>query len=447
MSFDTLAELDLVVSDRALRNVQQQIESELGAVEIGATDGGAMSAQTGGNSRGFENQTAELEVATAQLNSLETLAAGRNDLLSTIANTDLLDSAPSGIPSGGGGSTEDGDSSTGGETERSQQNSISKEGRHALKLLRAQTEHLDDAVVFLEDIEDAVSEGGLGGGGGGMLTEVLGVAGETAGDVAVEGGGTVADAISDVLTGTAASALGNTISSAITGSEVAVEETTLSVEPPGWIDEIGGGRTVRFSPTFEPTFEAPDLGPEINIPDLPDLNLGIPDQLAVNREPLPVQRDPLPVEAIDPLPVEDVGPITVAVETLLGRPPASTGSGSDAEPPGGIQFGGDNGFTFGPDGIQVGDDDGLTLGRDPGDPTGTQSGSDGSTSTPAPSREVTVTHSPTYNVDVDPRRLGSLADRIVSEVEDGVERDIDALENDLHELERELEDLEREITR
>ncbi|OYR75150.1 hypothetical protein DJ84_23650, partial [Halorubrum ezzemoulense] len=92
-------------------------------------------------------------------------------------------------------------------------------------------------------------------------------------------------------------------------------------------------------------------------------------------------------------------------------------------------------------------DSGITLGRDPGDPTGTQPGSGGSTSTPAPSREVTVTHSPTYNVDVDPRRLDSLADRIVSEIEDGVERDIDALEDDLQELERDLQELDREITR
>ena len=376
MSFETAAELDLVVSDRALRNVRNQIESELGAVEMGVTDGGTMSAQS---------------------------AQSR---------------------SGG-----------------------SRQRRESLRMERSRTEHLEEAVAYLEDIDDILSEGGLGGGAGGLVTELVGVAGETAGDAAIETGGTVADAVSDVLTGTAASALGNTISSAITGSEVAVEETTLQVERPGWLDELGGGRTVRFSPTFEPTLEAPDLGPEINLPDLPDLNLGIPDQLAVNREPLPVQRDPLPVEAIDPLPVEDVGPITVAVETRTGRPPASTGSASDSEPPGGVQFGGENGFTFGPGGIQVGGDDGLTLGRDPGDPTGTQSGSGGSPSAPAPSREVTVTHSPTYNVDVDPRRLDSLADRIVSEIEDGVERDIDALEDDLDELERELQELENEITR
>jgi len=377
MSFDTVAELDLVVSDEALRNVQKQIESELGAVEIGVTDGGAMSAQ-----------------------------AGRG---------------------GGAGA--------------------SRRGRQSFQMERTRTELLEDAVVYLEEIEDKVG-GGDAGGTGGILAEFLGVAGETAGDAAIEAGDTVAETLTQVLTGTAASALGNTISSAITSSEVAVEDTTLAVERPEWLDEVGGGgRTVQFNPTFDPTFEAPDLAPEINLPGLPDFNLGIPDQLAVNREPLPVQRDPLPVEAIAPLPVEDIGPIMVAVETRTGRPPASTGSKSESEPPGGVQLGGENGITVGPGGVQVGGDNGITLGRDPGDPTGVQSGSNRSSSTSPSRRDMTVTHSPTYNVDVDPRRLDSLADRIISEIEDGVERDIDALEDDLDELERDLEELNREITR
>ena len=118
-----------------------------------------------------------------------------------------------------------------------------------------------------------------------------------------------------------------------------------------------------------------------------------------------------------------------------------------SSPPNWSPPGGEDGITFGPGGFQFGGDDGLTVGRDPGDPTGTQSSGTGSASMSAPTREVTVTHSPTYNVDVDPRRLDSLADRIVSEIEDGIERDIDALEDDLDELERELQELEREITR
>ena len=377
MSFETAAELDLIVSDRALRNVRSQIEAELGAVEMGVTDGGTMSAQS--------------------------------------------------ARSGGGGS---------------------RRQRESLRMERTRTEHLEEAVTYLEDIEDLLSEGGLGGGGG-MFAELVGIGG----DLGAEAAGTAAETATGLATDVAGTALGqaagSVISRQISGSTVGVEDTTISVERPDWVDDVGGGRDV-FSPTIEPTFEPtfqPDLGLDFGLPDLPDLNLGIPDTLAVNREPLPVQRDPLPVEDIRPLPVEEIGPITVAIETSTGRPPASTGSGSDAEPPGGLQFGGEDGITFGPGGFQFGGDDGLTVGRDPGDPTGTQSSGTGSASMSAPTREVTVTHSPTYNVDVDPRRLDSLADRIVSEIEDGIERDIDALEDDLDELERELQELEREITR
>ena len=318
-----------------------------------------------------------------------------------------------------------------------------RRARRSMRLAETQTEHLEDIALYLESIDDVLSEGGLLGGGGGLpgsgiFAEVVGAGAETAGDVGVEAGDAVADAVSDVLTGTVASTLGNTISSAINGSTVAVEPTPLPVEGGG-----SGGTNVTVTPTVRPTIE-PDFGPDINLPDLPDL--GVPDTLAVNRDPLPVQREPLPVEAVDPLPVEDVGPITVAVETSTGGPSASTSSGSGTDAPGGVQIGGDSGITLGPGGIQVGGDSGITLGRDPGDPTGTQSGSGRSPST-APSREVTVTHSPTYNVDVDPRRLDSLANRIVSEIGDGVERDIDALEDDLQEIERELQELEDEITR
>jgi len=107
-------------------------------------------------------------------------------------------------------------------------------------------------------------------------------------------------------------------------------------------------------------------------------------------------------------------------------------------------LGGDNGITVGNGGIQVGGDRGITIGRNPGDPTGTQS--NGSQTSSAAGREVTVTHSPTYRVDVDPRRLDSFADRIVSKIEDGVQRDLDKLEDTVEELQRDLTALERDIT-
>ena len=59
MSFETAAELDLVVSDRALRNVRNQIESELGAVEMGVTDGGSMSAQSAQSGSGGSRRRRE----------------------------------------------------------------------------------------------------------------------------------------------------------------------------------------------------------------------------------------------------------------------------------------------------------------------------------------------------------------------------------------------------
>ena len=291
-----------------------------------------------------------------------------------------------------------------------------RRARRSMRLAETQTELLEDAVIYLEEIEDKVGGGDGGGGVGGVFTEVLGVAGETAGDAAIEAGDTVADAITDAITGTVASTLGNTISSAIAGSEVDLdtdiarpEWAPLTVQKPEW------------------TVAVEDVPDEVSVEDV---------------GPLPVQRHELPVADIEPLEVEDVGPITVSVETSSAsgaQPP----SGGGAAPGGGIQLGDENGITIGNGGIQFGGNDGITIGRNPGDPTGTQSPS---AAPSAGGREVTVTHSPTYSVDVDPRRLDSLADRIVSEIEEGVNRDIDDLERKLDELEANLGDLERDIT-
>ena len=371
MSFETEAELSLTVPRSELQNVQRQIEDSIGAVEVGATDGGSMSAQTtgasGGNGRG---------------------------------------------------------------------------GRRALRLAEERNELLDDAVIYLESLDDALSEGGLLGGGGlgGVGTELLGVAGETAGDVAVEAGDTVAETIQDTLVGTVSTALGTAVSDAISNSEVAVADEPVPVTPnPLPVEGGGGGTTV--SPTIKPTV---DVAPDV---ELPDLEFGSPGTVRVDDSQLPlsVVRDPLPVEDVGPIPVEDVGPITVTVETR--RPGAPSGGSGGPDSTGGVQIGGENGITLGPGGIQVGGDSGVTLGRDPDDPTGTQSNSTETSPAPAPAREVTVTHSPTYRVDVDPSRLDGLADRIISEIEDGIERDIDALEGDLNELERNLDELERDIRR
>lgn len=426
MSFDTVAELDLVVSDEELRNVQKQIESELGAVEIGVTDGGAMSAQTGG-----------------------------------------------------GGA------------------SASRNRRRSMRLDQGRNKHLEDISLYLEEIEDHLAEGGLGGGGGGMLAEIFGVAGETAGDVAVESGSTVADAVSDVLTGTAASALGNTISSAITNSELGIEDTTLSVDPsplpvaPNPLPvEGGGGEGNGFPDDMLPTPEVDDY-PTLPIPDPDDLpTLPVPDILNGNKTigvdapesipvedigplavedvgPLPVENvGPLPVEDVGPLPVEDIEPITVAVD--ISGQSGGAGGGSDR---GAIQRAGGvlddvsarvaevitgrdapPSITepLGEGGTMVGRP-GETIGRffdttNPLTSGGFGSGS-GSSSGGGTQLDVSVTHSPTYRVDVDPRKLDRMASNIVSEIERNVDRDIDKLEREIRKLQSDFDDLKRDIRR
>lgn len=316
-----------------------------------------------------------------------------------------------------------------------------RRARRGMRLAEVRTEYLEDIALYLESIDDAVSEGGLLGGGGGLpgsgiFAEVIGAGAETAGDIGVEAGDTVADAVSDVLTGTVASTLGNTISSAINGSTVAVEPNPLPVEGGG-----SGGTNVTVSPTIRPTVE-PDLAPDFDFPDLPDLNFGVPERLSVDRTPLPVEREPLPVEDSGPIPVEDVGPISVRFDPGSGGGSGGGATGS-SDGVGGVQLGGENGLTIGPGGVQFGGDNGITLGEDPGDPTGTQSGP----ATGGGARDISVTHSPTYSVEVDPRRLDSLAERIISEIEEDIERDLNTLEDDVDELERELDELERDIIR
>ena len=184
-------------------------------------------------------------------------------------------------------------------------------GRRVMRLAEERNEHLDDAVIYLESIEDTLTEGGLlggdGGGFGGIITELAGAGAETAGDVAVEAGDQVAEAIQDTLVGTVSTALGTSVSNAINGSEVTVADTTVPVTPnPLPVSGSGGGGTTvspQFDPTFKPTL---DIAPEF---DLPDLEFGSPGTVRVDESQLPLSVDR------EPLPVEDVGPISVAVET------------------------------------------------------------------------------------------------------------------------------------
>jgi hypothetical protein len=185
----------------------------------------------------------------------------------------------------------------------------------------------------------------------------------------------------------------------------------------------------------KPTFDAPDI-------DLgPDFNLGVPDTIAVDRDPLPVQRDPLPVDR-EPLPVEDVGPITVDVRTSgVGAAPRGNNGSSNYGPLSGIP--GNKRIV---DGVRSVTPDFITE-RIDSLPGAVNNNTSAGRPAGSSSVSVSVTHNPTYRVDVDPRKLDRLADRIVSDIEDNVERDIDALEQEIEELRSNLGNLEREIRR
>jgi len=408
MSFETEAELSLTVPRSELQNVQQQIEDSIGTVDVGATDGGSMSAQTTG-------------------------------------------------ASGGGG----------------------RGGRRVMRLAEERNEHLDDISIYLESVEDTLSEGGLlGGDGGGIATEILGVAGETAGDVAVETGDTVADAISDVLTGTASTALGTSISNAINGSEVSVADTTVPVTPnPLPVSGGGGGGGTTVSPQFDPTFKPTlDVGGEFDLPDLPDLEFGSPGSVRVDESqlPLPVDRDPLQVDAPDAIPVDAPETIPIALDTGGGRmmPESSSqdlrsfrevlsDAGGDAAE--GALVGGAGGAVAGAAAGGVGAVPGAALGALAGGSGAfglefLQAGmsridsaargrsrstrSAPRTTTVESNNDIEVRNRYTINVDTD-----SLVDEVERIVEDAQDEVRDELLDKIETVERDVDDLERQIRR
>jgi len=143
--------------------------------------------------------------------------------------------------------------------------------RREFRWARQRTGDMEDAVALLEDIEDKVGTGG----GGGFLGDALGGGVDLLGDFGSEFAGTAADSLTDIFTGTISTALGTTISNAINGSSVSVEDTQLGVDDP--------------SP----------LSVEETILGVEDTTLPV--------EPV----DPLKVEELDPLLVDDPSPLQV----------------------------------------------------------------------------------------------------------------------------------------
>jgi hypothetical protein len=403
MSFETEAKLTLTVDEGNLRNVQQQIEEGIGTTAVGVTDGGSMSAQSAGSS-----------------------GSGRG-----------------------------------------------RRARRSMRLAETRTEHLEDAVFYLESIDDAVSEGGLGGGGG-LFAELLGIGG----DLGAEAAGTAAETATGLATDVAGTAIGQAaggiIAREISGSSVSVEGISkppwvpLRVQKPEW--KIGVERpTDGLDGPVGGPLPIPDI-PPLEVPDIPSIDA--PESISVDRDPLPVENTTLAVENTTlpvedtTLPVEDVGPITVAVD--IGGVSGKRGGGSNR---GAIQRAGgaldDIGarvaeFITGKDappsiteplgegGTPAGRP-GETIGRlfDTTNPLtsggfGSGSGSGGSGGTQL---DVSVTHSPTYRVDVDPRKLDQMVSDIVSEIESNVERDIGELEQEIDDLRSNLDSLERDIRR
>lgn len=188
--------------------------------------------------------------------------------------------------------------------------------RRMMRRDQNRNEYLEDQTLYLESIDDSLSEGGLlGGGGGGLAAEVLGIAG----DVGTEAAGTAAETATGLATDIAGTALGqaagSVISDRIANTDVAVEDTTIPVTPnPLPVSGGGGGATTlsptintstNFSPTFRPTFK-PELSPDFSTElspdlDLPDLALdfgGGSGMVRVDESQLPlaVEETTLPVE-------------------------------------------------------------------------------------------------------------------------------------------------------
>lgn len=322
-------------------------------------------------------------------------------------------------------------------------------GRRVMRLAEERNELLDDAVIYLESLDDALSEGGLVGGGGlgGVGTELLGVAGETAGDVAVEAGDTVAEAIQDTLVGTVSTALGTTISDAINNSEVAVADDAVAVTPNPLPVEggEGSGRTTvsptvntnpEFSPTLKPTV---DVAPEF---DVPNIEFGLPGTVRVDESqlPLPVDRRPLQVDTPGAIPVDTPDAITLQVGAPSGSPSERDPgfferAGDDLDK---ITTGGDG--PFGPTGRAIDTVNPFTSGGY--DTGGGSGGSTGARAVIESNNDVDLR--PQYTINVDTDRLVDEVDRLVEDAQDEVRRE---LRDEIESLKREVDDLERQITR
>lgn len=330
-----------------------------------------------------------------------------------------------------------------------------RRARREFRWARERTDYLEDAVVYLESIDDSVGDGG--GGFGGVIGELIGAGAETAGDAAIEAGDTIADAITD----TATTALGNAVADAITNNQLNVEDTSLTVEEPGWTP-IAVDDPSPFA-VETPDAISVDAPSAIDVDDPSPLDVTDPSPLGVDDP------SPLTVESVDPLEVEDVGPIGVNVDgqaedvdtdrpnvgvdvsTPGGRPPAEPSD--DGGFPGALHE--DLPLTETREeairtstelvaGEETADDVLSNIGA--ADRGTRRAGGQPGTATASP-QSVELTVDQTFDTEVVVDELRDFRNETLSEIEGMVDDAFDELESELDSVRSDIDDLERQITR
>ncbi len=343
-----------------------------------------------------------------------------------------------------------------------------RRARRSYRMEETRTDLLDEAVTYLEGIDDKLDT--LGGGGGGLANELIAATAETGGDAAVEGAGTTIDTLTDALT----SSLGSTVGNLVGG------ELSASLDKPGWVP------IALERPKWVP-LAVEDPG-TISIADPPTAGVEDPGKVGFEKLPGPVSVEdpsPLSVEEVEPLEVEDVD--AIPVEVTVSAPSARTGP-KDSSPKvtspsqegnigfgeavgGTALFGATTGATAGMMGGPIGVGAGAVLGGALGAAGGATAwgidqvdedvagwmnnrGRRGSGRGQTQGVQVGSAGGTTVNVDVSARNdvlvepnASDIADEVASTVEDRLGKTVDELERELQDVEDRLSSVENSLQR
>jgi hypothetical protein len=174
--------------------------------------------------------------------------------------------------------------------------------RREFRWARQRTSDLEDAVVYLEEIEDKVGEGG----GSGIFSSITDIGGDVAGEAL---GG---------LSGAIATGIGSAVGTVVGD---AISSETVSVEDVGPLD-VDGRRFSIQKPEWAPlnVGPAPDWVPlELMHPEWAPIDVNDPGALKVDDP------SPLGVEDVDPLPVDRT---PIPIESPTGTTNIRVGAGS-----------------------------------------------------------------------------------------------------------------------